>query len=713
MSKRIELPEDELRTLMQALNAREEPPVELARKLFPSQFTHDFKTLHDARIPTIEYAGKRPEAAILSEASVMGAACPLQLERCFDGGKINKKATQLELIQESAAHYEAGWRNLVVQGDNLQFLKTCYLNQDPLIKDKVKGKVKLVYIDPPFATKGDFTARDGEDSYSDRVDRAEFIEQLRERLFFLREILADEGVIYLHLDTKMSHWMKVVMDEVFRSGDFLNEIVWRRTYAHSDANRFGQVHDSILMYRKSAINTFNKQFRPHADSYIKSHYGQQDPDGRRFRLVTLSGAGPGPARLFGKKLISPPQGRHWAWGQDRINEALATGKIVFAKTGQPNIKQYLDEIEGSVVQSIWDDIPPVNPVSPELIGYPTQKPEALLERVILASSNPGDLVMDVFAGSGTTAAVAEKLGRRWIVSDFGKHALYTMQKRICLISESHKLGLADNKKKQPYGTPPKPFAVVSVGAFDFAKIMNLRQNRDAYISFVLGIFGLSERDDKLSVKYNIEHVCALREGNPVEIYPVWDDEYLKHVRVDMDYLNGIVEQSGGKLKGDYYIIAPETCVRVGETNISTGKNRSVTFKPLTFPYKVLEEVARNFSIEEQPSTADNINKLISSVGFYFNAEVDFVAKKSPKGFKIETFSTSILDKDDRRYTGIDGLAMVLIDTDYDAEQGFTVDTVVYQKDIKDGEVAAKGLNGRTRIIAIDRYGNESQVTKLS
>jgi len=129
-------------------------------------------------------------------------------------------------------------------------------------------------------------------------------------------------------------------------------------------------------------------------------------------------------------------------------------------------------------------------------------------------------------------------------------------------------------------------------------------------------------------------VCALKDGNPVEIYPVWEDEYLRDVRVDMDYLAGIVEQAGGKLRGDYYIIAPETCVRVGETTITTGKNRAVTFKPLTFPYKVLEEVARNFTIEEQPSSADNINKLISSVGFYFNEAVTLTATKTKKGFRI-------------------------------------------------------------------------------
>ena len=716
--KKIDLTEEDMQALMQCVNNGEEPAPELAKKLFPSQFTHDFKTLHDARIPTIEYAGKRPEAAILSEASVMGAACPLQLERCFDGGKINKKATQLMLIKESSAEYETGWRNLIVQGDNLQFLKTCYLNQDPIIRDKVKGKVKLVYIDPPFATRSDFTAKTGEDGYADKIDRAEFVEQLRERLIFLREVLAADGSIYVHLDQRMSGYMRVVLDEVFGRDRFINEIIWRRAFGHSDSTRYGTIHDSLLFYSRGSERTWNALLQAPDPKYIETFFDQYDEErGERYQRISLSALG-----LSGGGYEYEYRGVNTLWRCpiEKLREHDEQGRLHWPKKkgGVPRLKRYESDYEGVPLQDMWTDIGKIHNTSGELVGYPTQKPEALLERIVMASSNPGDLIMDVFAGSGTVAATAEKLGRRWIVCDFGKHAAYTMQKRLCLISGSQKLGLSNEQKarkgkKPAYGEPPKPFAIVSVGAFDFAKIMHLRENRDAYVSFVLGIFGLNERNDELATKYNVTNVCALRDGNPVEIYPVWDDTYLKEVRVDMDYLQGIVDQAGTKLKGDYFIIAPETCVRVGETTIAIGKNRSVTFKPLTFPYKVLEEVARNFTIEEQPSSSDNINKLISSVGFYFNEEVSLKAKKSKKGFTITEFKTSILDKQECRYTGLDGLAMILIDTDYDEEQGFTVDTVVYHKDIKDGEVPAKGANGKTRIIAIDRYGNESPIAKLS
>ena len=171
----INLTEQEVQTLLRCLNDRIEPPEELAKKLFPKLYAgFDFKTINRASIPTIEYAGKRSEAAILNEASAFGAGSPLQIVRFFRGGKFQKDAQQLELIKETGPTWETGWKNMIVQGDNLQFLKTCFLDQAPLIRGKVKGKVKVVVMAPPFATKSDFAASEGEDSYSDKVDRAEF-----------------------------------------------------------------------------------------------------------------------------------------------------------------------------------------------------------------------------------------------------------------------------------------------------------------------------------------------------------------------------------------------------------------------------------------------------------------------------------------------------------------------------------------------------------
>src|SRR3990172_2413552 len=233
-------PEDKAR-LIEAINNGTEPTPDLLPKLFPGTAEKfDVQALDRAKIPTLEYAGKRSKAAILAEGGAGIGSAPLQIVRCF--GEIKN----------------GEWNNLIVQGDNLQFLKTCYKNTDPLIKNKVKGQVKLICIDPPFATKSDFGGNDGERSYSDKVATAEFIEGLRERSIYLRELLADDGSIYLHLDQKMSHYAKIIMDEVFGKENFRNEFIWRRTYAGKTISRnFPSNTDVILWYSKSNSFVFN------------------------------------------------------------------------------------------------------------------------------------------------------------------------------------------------------------------------------------------------------------------------------------------------------------------------------------------------------------------------------------------------------------------------------------------------------------------------
>jgi adenine-specific DNA-methyltransferase len=276
---------------------------------------------------------------------------------------------------------------------------------------------------------------------------------------------------------------------------------------------------------------------------------------------------------FGDKIISPPQGAMWRWTQDNIDKLWDEGKIVFNESGMPRVMRYLDETDGTAVHSIWSDIRAINSQAKERIEYPTQKPEALLERIILASSNPGDLVMDIFGGSGTTAAVAEKLGRRWITCDFGKHSIYTMQRRMLRIGESKalmdeqdKTGKVIVKKGEPYKKAPKKFAVVSSGAYDFSHVMDLRKHKETYLDFVLGLFSLV-RDEEKTKKYKLANIYAVKDNHPVEVYPVWDDQFLRQVKIDEAYLRGIITQSGGKLKGEYYIITPESCTNLGDTTL--------------------------------------------------------------------------------------------------------------------------------------------------
>lgn len=371
-----------------------------------------------------------------------------------------------------------GWTNKLIWGDNkliLSSLKSGALRKQ--IEDA--GGLKLIYIDPPFDVGADFSMDIEiggatfhkepnlleQIAYRDTWGRGadSFLSMIYERLILMRDLLAPDGTLYLHCDWRVNSYVRAALDEVFGRVRLLNQIVWKRIFSHSDGKKFGIVDDTLLAYTRSDNFIFNKLTKPHSDAYIKSHYGSIDDDGRRFRLVTLSAKGTGPARMFNGKMISPPHGRHWAWGQDRIDEGLKTGKIVFASTGQPNIKQYLDETEGTVIQTLWDDLPGVNPISDELLGYPTQKPESLLDRVIRASSNDGDLVADFFCGSGTTAAAAEKLGRKWICTDLGKFGIHTTRKRLIGVQRELKAA----------GNDFRAFEVLNLGRYERQAYLNV------------------------------------------------------------------------------------------------------------------------------------------------------------------------------------------------------------------------------------------------
>jgi len=222
----------------------------------------------------------------------------------------------------------------------------------------------------------------------------------------------------------------VVADQVFGPDNFQSEIIWQRVTTHSDARRFAIIHDVIMHYSKGSEFVWNKQFKKHDEKYLLSHYASTDPDGRRYTLDNASATGQGQPRKFGDRILAPPTGTHWRWSQDRINQLMAQGRIVLTSEGRPRFKRYLDESQGALIGSIWTDIPPVNSQAIERLGFPTQKPEALLARIISASSNQDDLVLDCFCGSGTTVAVAEKLGRRWIACDLSRFAIHTTRKRL-------------------------------------------------------------------------------------------------------------------------------------------------------------------------------------------------------------------------------------------------------------------------------------------
>lgn len=281
----------------------------------------------------LTYAGKmRKEDILANEDGTLPV--PLQIDKVFNGDK--------------HAAFNDGWRNMIIFGDNLQFLKTIYENKDPLIKDKVKGKVKLIYIDPPFATQDEFQNKIGAKAYADKKKGAEFVEFLRRRLIIAKEILDDDGSIYVHLDSKMSHYIKVIMDEVFDKNNFRNEIVWAYSGGQPPKNDYPRKHDVILRYTKSQNYIFNHIYGEYSASTIK-RFDKTDENGKRYKLTYFDGV---------------------------------------------ENKSYMKE--GKRLEDVWTISKSSDQKTGFAFNYPTQKPEKLLENIIRTSTNKGDIVLDFF-----------------------------------------------------------------------------------------------------------------------------------------------------------------------------------------------------------------------------------------------------------------------------------------------------------------------------
>jgi SAM-dependent methyltransferase len=283
-----------------------------------------------------------------------------------------------------------------------------------------------------------------------------YVNWMRDRVVQMRRVLRPTGSLYLHCDPHASHYLKVMLDGVFGAGNFRNEIVWKRTTAHNSAKRYGPVHDTILYYvGDSSSVTWNQQHQAYGDEYVSTKYRHVDPvNGQRYRLSDLTGAGTrqGDSGKSWRNFNPTSIGRHWQppsycyskyvelTGQDlalmplidRLDELDRVGLIQWPKKtgGRPEHKRYLDDMPGVGLQDVWTDIDPINSRAVERLGYPTQKPEALLERIIAASSDEGATVLDPFCGCGTTVAVAERMGRRWIGIDISPTAVNLMKRRL-------------------------------------------------------------------------------------------------------------------------------------------------------------------------------------------------------------------------------------------------------------------------------------------
>jgi len=379
-----------------------------------------------------------------------------------------------------------GWTNKAIWGDNKLILSS--LKNGPMRQEIEKqGGLKLIYIDPPFDVGADFSMdiEIGDESFTKKPNILEeiayrdtwgmgadsFISMISERLVLMRDLLADDGSIYVHCDWRVSGYLRLVLDEIFGRDRFLNEIVWQRTYSSkAQSIGFGKIHETIFYYAKSDSTSQNQLYLEPDDDYIEKYFNKVDEDGRAFQSVSLTQRGDGPPRTFGDKTIEPPVGMHWIWGQERIDKAMEEKRITFTSTGFPRLKRFADEWsgQGKPVHSIWDDpeVGPLNSWHSENVNYPTQKPEALLGRIIEASSNEGDLVADFFCGSGTMAAIAEKLDRKWIVADLGKFAIHTTRKRMIEVQ----------RELKSEGKDYRAFEILNMGKYERQHFIGVNPN---------------------------------------------------------------------------------------------------------------------------------------------------------------------------------------------------------------------------------------------
>ena len=362
----------------------------------------------------------------------------LEYEGKAEYGEImSMKSAELENILSIEGEY----RNKLIYGDNLSVLRS-------LLEDKtVTGKVRLIYIDPPYATNSRFESRKQSHAYNDMLSGAEYLEFLRQRLILMRELLADNGSIYVHLDDNMAFPVKVMMDEIFGPNNFRNWITRKKSNPKNYTRKqFGNVSDYILFYTKSNQYVWNQPFEDWTDETSKKEYSYiEEGTGRRYKKVPIHAPGTRNGET-GKpwKGMLPPPGKHWQYTPDRLTEMDERGEIYWSPTGNPRRKIYLDESKGIPVQDIWMDFKDAHNQNIKITGYPTEKNPEMLKRIILASSNEGDLVLDAFAGSGTTVAAAEELNRNWIAIDNSLLAIQTMVHRFAKGTE--RMGDFVNKK---------------------------------------------------------------------------------------------------------------------------------------------------------------------------------------------------------------------------------------------------------------------------
>ncbi len=615
------LSEHELAAVVSKLNAGEPLDEYWRQRLFPQP-----------KEAELSYAGKKERGRILNDT----LGVPLQTLKRFGEAE------------------DGAWTNRLIFGENLQVLKT-------LLDMKQRGELlnadgtpgfRVCYIDPPFATRREFRGSQGQRAYRDKIDEAEFIEFLRQRLIFVHELLAEDGTLYVHLDPKKGHYVKVVLDEIFGPNNFRNEIVWwYYNKMQGNVNRFASNHDCIYVYGKG----------PHA---LFSPVQEQ-------RDVKAS-------------LIK----RVWDGDSNKlVNAKDEDGKVIYIEKDDKRV----------------DDVWRLSMLQPadrtEKVDFPTQKPESLLSIALAASSNPGDLVLDCFVGSGTTATAAERLGRRWVAVDCGKLSIYTTQRRLLSLKE----GRGRNK-----GQPITPFEVCSGGLYDNDLLEQLSPVE--FEDFCLELFGCKRQlHEVVGVR-----MTGMRKGNPVYFFPYHEVD----LDMGMDFIESLHDRVKAKLSGTVYLVAPASrCERSLATEIvKLGRN---TYFILRVPFSAIELLnGRRFEVLDQPTSETAVNDAVEAFGFSFVRvpEVQASSSRTAVGLHVELKSLMRGGLDPEDFAGLpnagrEDLAMVMVDANYDSDI-FRLTNHWFGEKLQEAswtfDIPVSAGAERVQVIWMDTHGNEAR-----
>lgn len=533
----------------------------------------------------LTYFGKESEQSIISQTF----AAPIQLDRTF--GDENRD----------------NWINKIIFGDNLQVLKSLVeQKRSGLLKnsDGTDG-VRLIYIDPPFASQQDFSNKE-QKAYADKMKGADFLEWLRKRLILLKETLSDNGSIFIHLDWHKEHYIKVLADEIFGEGNFCNEIVWYYRRWNIAGNYFARNHDVILWYAKNkGQHVFNQMYIPKSEK-------------------------------------SSAQGKAW--------------KSVIGEDGRRHSVQTEEKTKGVPMPDTWE-ISMINPVAKERTGYPTQKPEALLSRIIKAASNKGDIVLDSFGGSGTTAAVAEKEGRRWITGDVGKLSIYTMQKRILDIKNHNS------------------FAVYNAGHYDEHRLNTFDKNE--WKKFAMALYNV-EPYTQIINGFNFD---GLKDGDLVKVYA--PQEFEKNAKITEKTLTDIYQRLSSNVgNSEIFIIAPQGKFGFAVDEFDNEGQWDIMFNVLRVPYSMDQKFTEHFSAIKQANDSASVNDAIDAVGFDFIRQPEVNYAVVSQRLTINSFKAFSRIKGEYKKNGFESFSMVLVDFDYNGKT-FKMDKVFFQRDFDD------------------------------